>query len=293
MTRARAPAKPRTHLAPSIAKAQRLEIALVGCGGNGSRFAVELKNIALSILAWRGLHLHVTLYDPDTVSASNLTRQSFYPSDQGRNKAEVLAGRLNRSYGLEWRSEPRAPKRDDLYSADIIVTCVDTRKSRAEILRCIGKGRARYHLDLGNDDTFGQAVIGVIGKTTRTLAAPNEIFPELFDTTLPEDNRPSCGTIEALRNQDLSINLLVVAAAHNLLWRLLKDARLEVQGYYVNIHVGMTALPIKSSNRTHAAPSQPPAEETPCPTPPRKKPIRCSTTTARSSLRSTPQPAAN
>jgi PRTRC genetic system ThiF family protein len=235
----------RVHHAKFLEGRRTLNVAVVGCGGNGSRFAVELKNIALSILAWRGLGLKVTLYDPDVVSESNLTRQCFYPSDLNRNKAQVLANRINCSYGLDWRGVPHAPSSGDLSRCDVVITCVDSRTARAQVLRAMQSDHPKYHLDLGNGDAFGQALVGIIGRTRYKLRAPHELHPELFDDTLPEDNRPSCGTVEALQHQDLSTNLLVVAAAHNLLWRLLRDGKLEVQGYYVNTRDGMVALPIR------------------------------------------------
>ena len=62
---------------------------------------IGLKNIHQGLLALGFPGLEVILADGDTVSESNLVRQSFYPSDVGLNKTEVLINRLNLSCGLE------------------------------------------------------------------------------------------------------------------------------------------------------------------------------------------------
>lgn len=79
---------------------------VVGAGGTGSKVVIGLKNIHLGLLALGRPGLEVVLADGDTVSGSNLVRQSFYPSDVGLNKAEVLINRLNLSCGLDWQARP-------------------------------------------------------------------------------------------------------------------------------------------------------------------------------------------
>jgi sulfur-carrier protein adenylyltransferase/sulfurtransferase len=244
----------RIHQALPCLRQLRITVAMFGCGGNGSRLAVELKNIALSLLAWRGAVLDVTLIDPDTVSAANLTRQSFYPSDVGHNKAEVLAQRINRSTGLNWRARRSFTALPYGWKPDIVITCVDSVRARGIILAELPKNTSYYHLDLGNDDCYGQVLIGTMHlRGKNKIPPPNQQFPDLFDASAPPDDAPSCGTIEALARQDLSTNLFVVAAAHNLLWRLLKDQQLEHQAYFCNIKSGVTAVPITIDQRSRRA----------------------------------------
>jgi sulfur-carrier protein adenylyltransferase/sulfurtransferase len=246
---------PRTHHGLALLKRKQIHVALVGCGGNGSRLAVELKNIALSWLAWSGNTLNVVLFDPDVVSEANMTRQSFYPCDRGRNKAQILVERINRSYGLNWRAIAAKPSKFDLQNADIVITCVDSARARGDVLAAMSNNREHYHIDLGNEDTFGQVLIGTRhARGHQRMLSPSELHPELFDLKAPTDDRPSCGTIEALRRQDLSVNLMVVCAAHNLLWRLLKDQTLRHRGYVVNLEAGVVPLPILPIPRSKREP---------------------------------------
>ena len=65
-----------------------LSIAIAGCGGTGSAVAEQLVRLGV-----RRFHL----FDPDTVSASNLTRlYGSLPGDVGRDKVEVVSGHLRR-----------------------------------------------------------------------------------------------------------------------------------------------------------------------------------------------------
>jgi len=85
----------------------RVEVALVGAGGSGSLFLTELTKIdkAMRELGHPG-GLHVTVFDPDTVSESNIGRQNFYMTDKGLNKAVVLVNRVNMCCGVQWTAVP-------------------------------------------------------------------------------------------------------------------------------------------------------------------------------------------
>ena len=71
---------------PSLLRGQ-VSVALVGCGGVGSQVLTGLARLhkALVSLGHPG-GLHVTAFDPDTVSESNVGRQLFSPADVGINK---------------------------------------------------------------------------------------------------------------------------------------------------------------------------------------------------------------
>ena len=51
-------------------------------------------SVALQALGHPGLH--VTVFDPDTVTEANIGRQLFSGSELGLNKAAALATRINR-----------------------------------------------------------------------------------------------------------------------------------------------------------------------------------------------------
>lgn len=225
-----------------------ISIALVGCGGNGSRMLSGLRHLhhALEALGFSGLD--VTVFDPDTVSESNLARQAFYWPDIGLHKAVVLVNRLNIACGLEWSAVPAKfePGHDlSSYGWDFLITCVDSRGARAQVAEALENPNfgVRYWLDMGNDLETGQVCLGQVDHVPDSdspgLPTAVELWPEIADTTIPEADAPSCSTLEALERQDLFVNELVTGFALNLLWRLLRHGKLEFHGGYINASTGI------------------------------------------------------
>jgi PRTRC genetic system ThiF family protein len=110
--------------------------------------------------------------------------------------------------------------------------------------------RVYYWLDLGNARETGQFVLGcprnyVNPRRSLRLRTATELFPELV-SELPEDNEPSCSTLESLERQDLFINDVLVSGALNLLWRLLRYGEISYHGGLVNVQTGVVRpLPIQ------------------------------------------------
>jgi PRTRC genetic system ThiF family protein len=246
-----------------------LRVALVGAGGNGGKVLSGLRHLHLALIALGCRGLHVTVYDPDTVSTSNLARQAFYPADVGLPKAIVLVNRLNIACGLGWEAEPvrfTATEKRWERQADIVISCVDSRAARAEVHRFVtheGCSTA-YWLDLGNGQYGGQVLMGQPrnavnkGRIGRLRTAA-ELWPEIIDTALPEDEIPSCSTLEALERQDLFVNDALAQYALNLLWRLLRHGGLDYQGGFINLETG-SARPIPAPAgrpRTSTRPKRP------------------------------------
>ena len=233
------------ELPPNVWEHRRpLKTLVVGAGGTGSKVVVGLKNIHQGLVALGFPGLQVVLADPDTVSESNLVRQSFYPSDVGLNKAEVLINRLNLSCGLSWSAYPHAL--DASYSSgydrpQLVIDCVDTRAARAEIAK--GLESVLYFVSSGNLAHTGQVVLGQpLGYYNRRhkerLRTAYELFPELCDTTIPEDDTPSCSTLEALERQDLLVNDFASVIILNLLWQLLRHGSLTHHGAFYSLKTG-------------------------------------------------------
>ena len=223
-----------------------IDILIAGAGGNGSKIVVGLKSLDGALHALGHPGLQVALADGDTVSESNLVRGSFYPSDVGLNKAAVLINRINLSCGLEWQAYPRHLDAEAVRRsrADILVTCVDSRHARATVQRGLTADTGLiYHLDLGNTQNTGQFVLGCPlsrynPRKSDRLRTAFELFPELTDTNLPEDDTPSCSTLEALAKQDLLINDTLVTAALALLWRLLRHGEVDCHGGFADLKSG-------------------------------------------------------
>lgn len=245
-----------------------INIALAGCGGSGSVMVSRLVQIDLALRAKNKGRLHVTVFDPDIVTESNVGRQMYYPPEVGLHKSVALVDRVNKGFGLEWEAsiEPFLCQMAESelgmgYSAwDFLITCVDTTKARRDIDAACQEsvyGMApKYWLDLGNDQTTGQVVLGqfergILGSPAGQQRLPTvvDLFPALYAEGFVEDNLPSCSLAEALDKQDLFINSEVAGKAAHLLWRLLSRGEVDCQGYWVNLDAG-TTLPMPIRDRT-------------------------------------------
>lgn len=230
----------KSKLLNKLLKGEALDIAVVGVGGTGSEVLAGLTHLhlALKALDYHG-GLNVTAFDPDTVSQANLVRQRYFQSDLGRNKAEVLIGRVNFSCGVVWRASPTLFNSDRARQHwDIVISCVDSRRSRHALHKAaFGKGfySWEYWMDCGNDLTLGQVVIGTPGNARKRLKCATELHPELMDITSPEDDSPSCSAMEALQKQDLFVGRMVSTHALDLLWQLLRDRQLNHHARYFDL----------------------------------------------------------
>lgn len=222
---------------------ETLKIALIGCGGSGSQMLSGLSKIDYSIKQLGHNGLSVTVFDPDTVSSSNIGRQSFYPADLGQNKALLLTHRANLFYGTNWKAFPELfePKEYDYRTYDIIICCVDKAQFRADLCK---EGANIYSagmlLDMGNGASTGQVIFGHLGKISKGVRLPNvfDYYPELDG--MKDDDEPSCSMEEALSKQDLFVNTGVVVPSLNLIWSVLRHGGLDHQGVYVDVKTGVT-----------------------------------------------------
>ncbi|ADY27485.1 PRTRC system ThiF family protein (plasmid) [Deinococcus proteolyticus MRP] len=189
-------------------------IALIGAGGTGSELLSHLLRLHQALISLQQPGLDVTVYDADQVSESNLVRQRFSTPDLGQNKAITLVRRINLAGNVSWRARPQHYTGEFL-QADIVISCVDSRSTRAE-LHGAARQQRWWWLDCGNDHTTGQVILGRAG----VLPLATELHPELMDTALPDDG-PSCSTMEALQRQDLFVNAHVAAHAADLLWNFI------------------------------------------------------------------------
>jgi PRTRC genetic system ThiF family protein len=145
---------------------------------------LQLPFLEQALRAWGQPGLAVTVMDPDTVSEVNVVRQPFSHVDIGSNKAMCLVGRINIFWGFAWKAIPRyfgdspavAPE------CDLLISCVDTRKARHLISQSFKKFRApAYHLDLGNNASSGQYVLGQPQDVTVSARAQEARLPTVFE----------------------------------------------------------------------------------------------------------------
>lgn len=243
--------------------AHPINIILIGAGGTGSNIITQLAKTNHTLKALNHPGITVTTYDPDVVTAANVGRQLFSPTDIGEYKAEILTYRINQFFGTDWKAINKKfnPKTHDASnSANIYISAVDSVKARRTILKSIQsielKGHSTrkpyYWMDTGNSQTSGQIILSSIGTITQpTESAFNCIdqLPNFFDhfptiENEKEDNTPSCSVYESLRKQDLFINSLIAQYAAHMIWKLLRDGFTLHNGLYLNLDTLKTS-PIK------------------------------------------------
>lgn len=77
-------------------------VFVIGAGGTGSQVITNLARMSMALQALGHPGLHVTVFDPDTVSQANIGRQLFSETELGLNKAVSLVTRINRFFGYAW-----------------------------------------------------------------------------------------------------------------------------------------------------------------------------------------------
>src|SRR5262249_52023303 len=97
-----------------------------------------------------------------------------------------------------------------------------------------------YWLDLGNHATGGQFVLGqpwnwVNRRSATRLQTVAEIFPELIDSSVNDEEQPSCSAIEALERQEPFVNPTLANHALALLARLFRHGFITYHGAFVNV----------------------------------------------------------
>lgn len=115
----------------------------VGCGGNGSAVAVDLRYLHQALLVYgHPAGLRVTLLDPDVISPMNCVRQPFSRSEIGLNKSVVLANRPNLFWSLDWEFWSGSIQKE-ITGMDILIVCVDP-KHWQRLRRCCRKIAVSY-----------------------------------------------------------------------------------------------------------------------------------------------------
>ncbi len=187
-------------------------ITVVGCGGTGSYLVSNLARLVSNSDCVTNLYL----FDGDVVEEKNLIRQNFIAPDIGKNKAEVLAERYSRAFGIEIKAIPAYLENiKDILDSTIVIGCVDNNATRRVINESFTsyKYRNMYWIDSGNEEAAGQVVCGF--KLNNMIYGVKDIFslPSVF-----EIYNDMLNNIENARfNSELSCAERAVSAPQNIL----------------------------------------------------------------------------
>jgi len=228
------------------------QVVVIGCGGTGSALIGGLPFLDQALLAAGQPGLQVIVADGDKVSATNCVRQPFSESEIGLYKSVVLVNRINLFWGLNWEASTEYVTKDTQGKADIIISCVDTRAARYQIMKSPLFKECVYWLDLGNTADGGQFVLGQPKnsrnrKTLGRLPTVAELFPEIVTPLLDKaDTLPRCSAVEALNRQEPFINQTLAYHSLAMLARLFRHGEITYHGGFVNLGNGrMAPLPVR------------------------------------------------
>jgi len=232
---------------------RQVKVVVVGAGGSGSHLVAQLAVLHQSMIdLGHPAGLSVTVIDRDEVSEANVGRAKFYAADVGVNKAHIITHRVNMCFGLDWRALDMELtedcKRHEVLDADLIVGCVDTRKSRRTIKAVINSPRARrgmMWLDLGNGEYDGQVVLGEGGVADwERLPCVTDLYPELLnEADDPVDAGPSCSRAEALMKQSAFVNAQCALHAVTMLATLFRFGEIDHHAIFFDVKKNR-ALPL-------------------------------------------------
>ncbi len=259
--------KQKYHLIPDylLNPTHPVSVAVIGVGGTGSQFLTHLARIdhALKNLGHPGFS--ICAYDPDTVSESNISRQSFTAADIGANKAITHVTRINRFFNANHTAIPEYFGFSE-HHENLVISCVDTVSARKEIYAILKKrsrkwnydhNKIYYWLDCGNRSHTGQVILSTITKIKQPVNKADRLhykatLPTIFDLhpdiEIQEDTdtTPSCSLREALEKQDLLINTFMAAAAAEYIWKIFREIKLSSHGSYINLErMSLTSIPIQ------------------------------------------------
>ncbi len=219
---------------------------IVGAGGNGAYFIrdfmrqVKLQNDRLASLGCR--QHKVTIIDADAVEDKNLIRQNFIRNDIGHNKAQAMADRYGKAFGMpiNYVSEYITDS-EHLYKIAIsengrpvFIGAVDNNKTRKIIYDTYKDISEAFWIDAGNEEWGGQVVCGYNHSDTASLMYEKEdgplrfrlpclidIYPEVYDAQDKLPNEMSCAerTISAPQNvfTNLTAANLMLGFAYGIL----------------------------------------------------------------------------
>lgn len=104
-------------------------VFVIGVGGIGSQVTTSLAQIGATLQALGHPGLHMTIFDPDTVTEANVGRQLLGESGLELNRTTALVARINHPFGFSWEAEGQrrslkvSTDWEESAPVNIIITC--------------------------------------------------------------------------------------------------------------------------------------------------------------------------
>ncbi len=241
----------------NVGEPRYVDIYVVGCGGTGSYLSQRLARLA-GHCREMGIEVNLTLVDHDRVEPKNLWRQLFVAPEVGQHKAEALAVRYARGFGLPIRFYNERIRAGHINAASryrdgwlrLVVGCVDTTGARCDIENIVRGWSGRlWWLDCGNDHHNGQVILGNRGDIEgpevsplgycTALPLPSVVAPELVEgQDPPEGEGGHCADDAAANVQGLMVNEAVASFAAHYIYRMVVLRDLDMSATYFNLQAG-------------------------------------------------------
>lgn len=219
-------------------------IIVVGTGGTGGFVADGLCRLLC------GYKIQLIFVDPDRIEPPNLIRQNFYAADLGKFKAQALAERLSRQYGMKIGYSVMPYEKDTFgrISNQILIGCVDGPDARRSILESMDW--QKWWIDSGNGFNSGQVLLGNTTEKdklaeafdnqehlVRMLPVPSLQQPALLAPTPKIKVQPDCAEAVQQDEQSPTINQAMAVLTLDMVNHLLRGT-LNYMGVYLDMEAG-------------------------------------------------------
>lgn len=238
-------------------------IIVIGAGGTGGYVIRDLSRFIYSIQKRiDNFSYRFVVVDGDKVEDKNLLRQNFLPKDLGKAKAEVIADRHAKAFGLQIEAYETMVNENSLNNIlngytqssmynrrqhkiiNIVIGCVDNNEARRQISKYYQRhnqySSSLFWIDSGNERKGGQVICGgkFMDASMEEYEIPNvvELYPEIKDASQDSTSQVSCA--ERLMQDEQNIFVNVTAAMHvlNLVRKIILSEDFQIHGVEFDIN---------------------------------------------------------
>ncbi len=252
-----------------FSKTRPVKIVMLGAGGTGGHIAPHLYRLLYAL----DRPVRFIICDGDVVEEKNLVRQNFIPADLGENKAQALAERYSKVFGMETgyvpefiESEERLHQllepqwyRTGPYSMEhvqemvLLIGAVDNNKSRQLCHRAFCQTQELIYIDSGNGEYSGQVVCGV-RRGGRTIYPPvGKVYPDVLEETDKFPTELPCAEASVSEPQSIAANITAATAVVDMVYNILAVGESTVRQATFSTRTVNVRLEIQKKRRRQAA----------------------------------------